>query len=165
MKKNASHLVLAEFKKKFNSDRKVEGTFISFLDKLIKKKKEYITISNSEEVNNLKKIFKVFDTVSIFIDNSEEKLFTSSILEDLNKSEELKCITWVIYTYNLKSHSILPTIIQIKPTATKSKRKCKRSLSPILLSPLINAVVNKKKMVLLILVEGNSVQIQINILT
>ncbi len=93
MKKNASHLVLAEFKKKFNSDRKVEGTFISFLDKLIKKKKEYITISNSEEVNNLKKIFKVFDTVSIFIDNSEEKLFTSSILEDLNKSEELKCIT------------------------------------------------------------------------
>ena len=78
-------------KKELNPDRKAEGTFISFLRKLVKKGKGYIIVSNPKEVNHLDKTFKVYDNIaSIFTDNSKEKYSTSSILRDLDKPEELK---------------------------------------------------------------------------
>ncbi len=64
-----------QLKKELDLDREAGGIFISFLEKLIEKRRGYTTVSNPEEVNHSDKIFKVYhDTVSILTDNLEENL-------------------------------------------------------------------------------------------
>jgi len=83
-----------QLKKELDPKREVGGTFVSFLGKLIEKRKKYTTVSNSEEVDHSDRTFKILDdTASILTDNPDEKSSTSNILGDFNKPRAIKCIT------------------------------------------------------------------------
>ncbi len=102
------------------------------------------------------KTFKVINTISILIDNLKEESLTNSILGDLDQSEELECIIWVTRTYNLRSHLILPIVIQKKLTKLKERKYRKSLLLVLPLPPLsVNSVVNNIRMALSVLVVGN----------
>ncbi len=159
------HTILSQLKKKLDSDRKLEGTFISFLGKLVEKGKGYTTISKPEKVDYPNWTFKVLeDTASILTDNLEEESFISDILEDLNKSEKLEYITRIIRTYNLRSRSISPTVTKKKLVIPKTRKRRKSLPLGPLSSPLVNPVINNARIVLLTLVAGNVLQTQINML-
>ncbi len=112
-----------QLKKELDPDREAGGTFISFLGKLVKKRKGYITISNLEEVDHSDRIFKVnHNAASILTNNPKEESSTSSILEDLDKPEKLEHITRMIQIYNLRSHSISPTISRKKLAVPKLRK-------------------------------------------
>src|SRR6266498_5962873 len=90
------YTVLSQLKKEFDPDRESRGTFISFLGKLVKKRKGYIIVSKPEKVDHPDRTFKVIeDIANILIDNLKEESSASSILGDLDPLEELECITRV----------------------------------------------------------------------
>ncbi len=161
------HAILSQLKKELDSDRKPEGIFISFLGKFIKKKKGYTTVSIPEKVDHSDWTFKVLeDTASILTDNLEEESSTSSILGDFDPSKELERITWVIWTYNLRSRSVSLTVTRKKPIVSKTRR-CRKSILLGLLpssAPPVNLILNNAEMALSAPVAGNVLQTQINTL-
>ena len=147
-----------QLKKELDPDKEAEGTFISFLEKLVEKEKGYTTVSNPKEVDYPDWTFKVLDeSASILTDNLEEDSSISDILGDQDKSEKLEQIIRVTWTYNLRSYFISLTVTQKKSVVLKL-RKRRKSLSSGLLPPptsLVNLIINNARIALSALVAGN----------